>query len=143
MNNYNSIDLSVLELEKADAVDVVHGMISGNRKQRRSIMKALNKVENRDQVYNKRFQKETKLLHEDYNRQLQDKMAEGLADDWKKSTALAALTLKHKYNWNNGRIQSFIEKMNDLHIEMVQSGNYNNILELLDNECDIQLEVID
>ncbi len=143
MNKYSTLDVSGLELENSDAVDVVNGMIQGNRKQRRNIMKALSKVENRDHVYNKRFAEETKQLHSDYNKQLNDKMAEGLADDWKKSTALAALTLKRKYNWSTGRVQSFIEKMNELHVEMVTSGEYPDILKYLDDECDVQLEIVD
>lgn len=143
VNKYSTIDMSGLELEKADAVDVVNGMISGNRKKRRSIMRALNKIENRDVVYNKRFAEETRQLHKDYSNQLNTKMAEGLEDDWKKSTALAALTLKRKYNWSTGRVQSFVEKLNELHVEMVASGEYEDILKCLDDECDIQLEVID
>lgn len=143
MNKYSSIDMSKLELENADAVDVVNSMITGNRKQRRNIMKALNKVENRDAVYNKRFAAETKQLHSDYQRQLDEKIMDGLVDDWKKSTALAALTLKRKYNWNKGRVQAFVGKMNEFHIELVKSGEYAEIEKLLDEECDIQLEVVD
>lgn len=144
MSKYSSLDLSGLELENSDAAQVVQGMIQGNnRAQRRNILKALAKVENRDLVYNKRLSQETKQLHQNYNKQLQEKMAEGLEDDWKKSTALAALTLKRKYNWNKGRVQSFVEKMNELHVEMVKSGEYAEIEKLLDEECDIQLEVVD
>lgn len=144
MSKYSSLDLSGLELENSDAAQVVQGMIQGNnRAQRRSILKALAKVENRDLVYNKRLSQETKQLHQNYNKQLQEKMAEGLEDDWKKSTALAALTLKRKYNWNKGRVQSFVGKMNELHVEMVKSGEYAEIEKLLDEECDIQLEVVD
>jgi hypothetical protein len=33
--------------------------------------------------------------------------------------------------------------MNELHIEMVKSGEYEKIVQLLDEECDVQLEVID
>jgi hypothetical protein len=144
MNKYSSLDLSGLELENSDAAQVVQGMIQGNnRAQRRNILKALAKVENRDLVYNKRLSQETKQLHQNYNKQLQEKMAEGLVDDWKKSTALAALTLKRKYNWNKGRVQSFVGKMNELHVEMVKSGEYAEIEKLLDEECDIQLEVVD
>lgn len=144
MNKYSSLDLSGLELENSDAAQVVQGMIQGNnRAQRRNILKALAKVENRDLVYNKRLSQETKQLHQNYNKQLQEKMAEGLEDDWKKSTALAALTLKRKYNWNKGRVQSFVGKMNELHVEMVKSGEYAEIEKLLDEECDIQLEVVD
>jgi hypothetical protein len=143
MNKYSSIDTSKLELENADAVDVVNSMITGNRKQRRNIMKALNKVENRDAVYNKRFAAETRQLHADYQKQFDEKIMDGLVDDWKKSTALAALTLKRKYNWSKGRCQAFIEKMNEMHIEMVKSGEYEKIVQLLDEECDVQLEVID
>lgn len=144
MNKYSSLDLSGLELENSDAAQVVQGMIQGNnRAQRRNILKALAKVENRDLVYNKRLSQETKQLHQNYNKQLQEKMAEGLEDDWKKSTALAALTLKRKYNWNKGRVQSFVGKMNELHVEMVNSGEYAEIEKLLDEECDIQLEVVD
>lgn len=144
MSKYSSLDLSGLELENSDAAQVVQGMIQGhNRAQRRNILKALAKVENRDLVYNKRLSQETKQLHQNYNKQLQEKMAEGLEDDWKKSTALAALTLKRKYNWNKGRVQSFVGKMNELHVEMVKSGEYAEIEKLLDEECDIQLEVVD
>ncbi len=144
MNKYSSLDLSGLELENSDAAQVVQGMIQGNnRAQRRNILKALAKVENRDLVYNKRLSQETKQLHQNYNKQLQEKMAEGLEDDWKKSTALAALTLKRKYNWNKGRVQSFVGKMNELHVEMVKSGEYAEIEKLLDEECDIELEVVD
>lgn len=143
MNKYSMLDRSSLELESADAVDVVNGMITGNRKQRRNIMKALNKFENRDAVYNKRFAAETRQLHADYQKQFDEKIMDGLVDDWKKSTALAALTLKRKYNWSTGRCQAFIEKMNEMHIEMVKSGEYEKIVQLLDEECDVQLEVID
>ena len=144
MSKYSSLDLSGLELENSDAAQVVQGMIQGhNRAQRRNILKALAKVENRDLVYNKRLSQETKQLHQNYSKQLQEKMAEGLEDDWKKSTALAALTLKRKYNWNKGRVQSFVGKMNELHVEMVKSGEYAEIEKLLDEECDIQLEVVD
>ena len=143
MDKYSSINTLGLELENVDASAVVKGGLNGNRSQRRRALKSLGKAAKREEVVNKRYAEKTKLLHQEYQKKLDEKIMDGLTDDWKKSTALAALTLKRKYNWNKGRVQAFVGKMNEFHIELVKSGEYADIEKLLDEECDIQLEVVD
>ena len=151
--DYRSIDTSMLELHNADVLDVVTATInskSRNRAERRKNMKALGKMENRERYFADKQLKTSNNLRKEYQKELDSRVAsckeqltDGLIDNWKKSTALAAIVLKRKYNWNTGRVQMFIEKMNDLHVEMLESGEWDNVLQILDEECDIQLEVTD
>lgn len=150
---YGTTDLSRFELDGADTANIVQSLVNDrgkNRSERRKIMKSLGKYQNRDMYFNKQIQKETDTLREKYQKELdsrlddaQEAVLDGLADNWKKSTALAALVLKRKYNWSNGRVGQFIEKANDLHVELIESGEWESVLELLDKECDILLEVAD
>lgn len=150
-NKYRSIDLSELELENAEPLSVIDSVIQSrctNRQSRRNAMKALGKIENRDYYFNKKQRQESKELRVQYQQLLDDRVKEcrtqvtdGLIDNWKKSTALAALTLKRVYNWNNNRVGKFIEKCNDLHIQMMDDGSWDDILKTLSEECDIELEI--
>ena len=150
---YSNVDTSMLDLENANVANVVGARINEsarNRQERRKIMKALGKVQNREKFFNKKELQTTKQLRKEYQKELdarvedcKEQVTDGLIDNWKKSTALAAIVLKRKYNWNAGRVQMFIEKMNDLHVEMLESGEWDNVLQILDDECDIQLEVSD
>ena len=148
-SRYSLLDTSKLELENADTINVVKSIIdsnSSNRKDRRAYQKALGKMENRQRYYEKQRNQDSELFRKEYQKLVNEKVKEAdkqlfekQIDNWKKSTALAAIVLKRKYNWNVGRVQTFITKMNDLHIEMVENGEWNNILQILDDECDIQL----
>ena len=150
-NKYSTIDTSLLELENANVANIVNARVNEaahNRADKRKIMKALSKMENREQYFSKKQSKESSLLRKEYQKELdkrvencKEQVTDGLIDNWKKSTALAAIVLKRKYNWNVGRIQTFIQKVNDLHIEMLESGEWDDVLQILDDECDIQLEV--
>ena len=148
-SRYSLLDTSKLELENADTINVVKSIIdsnSSNRKDRRAYQKALGKMENRQRYYEKQRNQDSELFRKEYQKLVNEKVKEAdkqlfekQIDNWKKSTALAAIVLKRKYNWNVGRVQTFITKMNDLHIEMVENGEWDNILQILDDECDIQL----
>lgn len=150
---YSRVDTSMLDLENADVTKVINARINDNtmnRADRRKIMKALGKMQNREKYFAKKESQTTKQLHEKYQKELdariddaKTQVNEGITDNWKKSVAITALTLKRKYNWNTGRVQSFIEKMNDLHVEMLKSGEWDNVLQVLSDECDIELEVSD
>lgn len=151
--NYSSIDLSKFELENADPAKVVQALVNAdgkNRSERRKIIKSLGKYHNREKYYSKQLQAENVAIRKEYQQELdkrineaRDNVHDGLIDNWKRSTALVGLVLKRKYNWSNGRIGSLIEKANELHVEMVRSGEWEHILELLDEECDITLECED
>ena len=153
ISRYNSLDLSELLMQNANIADVVSARINEsarNRKDKRRILKALGKVQKRDEAFNARQAVETKLLRSEYQKELDSRIAdcktqvdEGLTDNWKKLVALDALTLKRKYNWSNGRIEAFVEKSVQLHRDLMESGEWDSILHLLDEECDIQLEVED
>lgn len=148
-SKYNMLNTNPLLLENANTIDVVQSIIestSGNRKSRRSYERALGKMENRQRYYEKQRAEDSETFRKEYQRLVDEKIKEAdnqlfekQIDNWKKSTALAAILLKRKYNWNVGRVQTFITKMNDLHIEMIDNGEWDNILQILDNECDIQL----
>lgn len=146
-----SINTNLLEIENADVTKIVQSMIDdgvSNRKERRRVEKALGKLRNRQNACTVKSHEESQRLQKQYQEELDRRIEksqilvdDGLADNWKKMTALAGLTLKRKYNWSIGRVGSFIEKANDLHKEMIKSGEWEHILEVLDKECDIQLEV--
>lgn len=148
-SRYSLLDTSRLELENADTINIVKSIIdsnSSNRKDRRTYQKALSKMENRQRYYEKQRNQDSELFRKEYQKMVNEKVKEAdkqlfekQIDNWKKSTALAAIVLKRKYNWNVGRVQTFITKMNDLHVEMVENGEWDNILQILDDECDIQL----
>lgn len=152
-DKYRSFSLNELDLSQADVNNIVTSLVNEsakNRTDRRRIIKALGKVQNREHVFNQRQAEESDLLRQKYQKELDERVNhcqllvdDGLADNWKKLTALVGVTLKRKYNWSNGRISSFIEKSNDLHIEMLKTGEWDSILDILDQECDIQLEVSD
>ena len=151
--DYRSIDTSMLELHNADVLDVVTATInskSRNRAERRKNMKALGKMENRERYFADKQLKTSNNLRKEYQKELDSRVAsckeqltDGLVDNWKKSIAVVALVLKRKYNWSNGRIWALVEKIDTMHIEMLESGEWDNIEEILDEECDIQLEVTD
>ena len=150
-NKYNTLNLSRLEMENADVAKVVQSMINDptlNRSDRRKIMKSMNKVESRERAYQHQRVEDNQKTRNAYQKELDAHIHEcneivddGLADNWKKMTALAGLALKRKYNWSNGRVGTFIEKMNNMHKDMIESGEWDDILKVLDKECDIQLEV--
>ena len=108
------------------------------------------KYKNREQAFAKKQAEDTKTMRIAYQKELdsriddcEEQVAQGLSENWLKLTALMGLTLKRKYNWSNGRISAFIEKSNEMHLDMLKSGEWDNILKLLDEECDVQLEVGD
>lgn len=152
-DKYLSIDISKLENQKDETVNEVISMINDNtvnRSQRRQVMKALNKFQNFNEVFNKRLNEDTDKLRNKYQKELDEHVEkcqiivdESVCDNWKMLTALSALTLKHKYNWSNCRIANFVEKSNQLHLDMLENGTWKDILKILDDECDIQLEVRD
>ena len=53
----------------------------------------------------------------------------------------AAQVLAEEFGGGDSKV--FVGKMNEFHIELVKSGEYADIEKLLDEECDIQLEVVD
>lgn len=151
MNKYLSIDLSKLEAESNDVSNYIAAQVNANgknRSDRRRIIKALGKVQNRNQAFEKRQAEESEQMRIKYQQQLdsriddcQTQVEEGLEDNWLKMMSLFALTMKRKYKWNDSRIGSLLEKANDLHNELLASGEWENILEIVDNECDIQLQI--
>lgn len=152
-SKYSTLDLSMLDLEGANTFNIVNSMInanSKNRSDRRKILKALGKYQNREQAFAKRQAEDTKTMRIAYQKELdsridncEEQVTKGLSENWLKLTALVGLTLKRKYNWSNGRVSAFIEKSNELHLAMLQNGEWGKVLELLDEECDVQLEVGD
>jgi len=150
---YSTLDLSVFDMQGQSASDIVNSMVnanSKNRSDRRKILKALGKYKNREQAFAKKQAEDTKTMRIAYQKELdsriddcEEQVAQGLSENWLKLTALMGLTLKRKYNWSNGRISAFIEKSNEMHLDMLKSGEWDNILKLLDEECDVQLEVGD
>lgn len=151
--NYSSIDLSKFELHNSDPELVIQALVNENgknRSERRKIAKAFSKVQNRDKYYVQQRARENMALRDQYQKELEEKLDHateavhnGLIDNWKKSMALAALVLKRKYNWSDGRIGMLIDKANQLHIEMVKSGEWEHIDQILEDECGIELEVSD
>ena len=146
-----SINTNLLDIENADVTKIVQSMINdgkSNRSERRRVEKALCKFQNRQAACAAKSHEESGRLQMQYQKELDERIEkcqilvdDGLSDNWKKLIALAGLTLKRKYNWSIGRVGNFIEKTNDLHKEMLASGEWDHILEALDKECDIQLEV--
>lgn len=151
MNKYLSIDLSKLEAESNDVSNYIAAQVNANgknRSDRRRIIKALGKVQNRNQAFEKRRAEESEQMRIKYQQQLdsriddcQTQVEEGIEDNWLKMMSLFALTMKRKYKWNDSRIGSLLGKANDLHNELLASGEWKNILEIVDNECDIQLQI--
>lgn len=145
--------LSKLELHISDPEQVIQALVNENgknRSERRRIAKAFSKVKNRDAYYDKQRARDNENLRSQYQKMLDDRIDnaqqavhDGLSDNWERMMALAALTLRRKYNWAAGRSGQFIEKAEQLHREMIASGEWWKILEILEDECGIELEVTD
>lgn len=151
--NLSGSYLSKLELHTSDPEQVIQALVNENgknRSERRQIARAFGKVKNRDAYYEKQRARENENLRDQYQKMLDARIDnaehvvhDGLVDNWTKMMALMALVLKRKYNWNDGRIGSFIEKANELHKNLVASGEWADIEKLVEDECSIELEVSD
>ena len=151
--NLSGSYISKLELHCSDPEQVIQALVNENcknRSERRQIAKAFGKVQSRDKYYEQQRLKDTIALREKYQQELDKKLDatteavhDGLVDNWKKSMGLMALVLKRKYNWSDGRIGMLIEKANELHKDMVISGEWDDLPRILEEECGIELEVSD
>lgn len=146
---YGTLNLQKLELENADTANIVQSLVNDkarNRSERRKIMKSLGKYENRDKYFERQMAKETDEMRDKFQNQLDKRIDEakdvvnkGLIDNWEKSVALSALVLKRIYNWSNNRVSNFIIKSNELHLAMRDNGEWDNIVQILSDECDINI----
>lgn len=77
MNKYLSIDLSKLEAESNDVSNYISAQVNANgknRSDRRRIIKALGKVQNRNQAFEKRQAEESEQMRIKYQQQLDSRI---------------------------------------------------------------------
>ena len=77
MNKYLSIDLSKLEAESNDVSNYISAQVTANgknRSDRRRIIKALGKVQNRNQAFEKRQAEESEQMRIKYQQQLDSRI---------------------------------------------------------------------